>query len=511
MLLEFRNISKSFGEAEVLKQVSLQLGKGQVLGLLGENGAGKSTLMNVLGGVLTPTSGELLLDGKVFYPQSPKDAIAQGIVFIHQELNLFPNLSIAENLFLNNFPKKRILGISFTNRKEASKKTRHLLNEVGLEIEPTTLVEKITASQKQLIEIAKVLNTSPRIIIFDEPTTSLTRFESQKLFELIRKLKAQNIAIIYISHNLQDVVNLADQIAILRDGALVQRYQNPKEFHLPKIIQDMVGRDLRQFFLERKVKSENEIIFQVEGLSAGKIAQQHSFCIRKKEVVGFYGLVGSGRTEMARMIYGLDFFEKGTIYWKGKRIKKPKPVQWIWEKVAFLTEDRREEGLLLQQNIYKNIQLAALPRYIKTILNWLDYEQIIKDVNEQAKANQIKAQSLNDQLVAKLSGGNQQKVVLAKWLLIQPELLILDEPTKGIDIGAKEEIYRLINTLVEGGSSILLISSEIEELIGLCDRILVMNQGTISSEFEKKDFDRNTILEAALHKTEKKYEAVITK
>lgn len=500
MLLEVKNIEKWFGPVKVLKGVGFQLDRGNVLGLVGENGAGKSTLMNILGGLFPATSGELWIDGKEYLPTSPNDAQANGIAFIHQELNLFPNLTVAENMFINHFPQKRIAGLSFVDKKATRQKTGELLAKVGLSVSPNKTVGELTAAQRQMVEIAKALSTSPRIIIFDEPTTSLTRHEAQTLFNLILDLKSKGLAILYISHNLNDVLHLSDQIAVLRDGELI-RDEKKEALTITDLVNAMVGRDMEHYFPQRETVPLKENCLQVQNLGAGFI-RDISFSVYEQEVLGFYGLVGAGRSETARMIYGLDPMETGTLLWKGKPIKNPDPVQWIREGVAFLTENRQEEGLMLEQNLMKNIQLAALPRHLSAG-NIIDYKEIGKQAEHQADATKTKYNDLESQWVSTLSGGNQQKVVLAKWLMIAPQLFILDEPTKGIDIGAKHEIYLLMNRLVASGSSMLLISSEIEELLGLCDRILVMAEGRITKEFKKADFDRSAILEAALHQSGK--------
>lgn len=499
-MLELKHIHKSFGAVHVLKGVGFSLDQGELLGLVGENGAGKSTLMNILGGLFPPSSGEIRINGQRYEPTSPNDALDEGISFIHQELNLFLNLTVAENLFISNYPRKRIMGCAFLDQKRARKMALELLSQVGLSVSPKAPVEQLTAAQRQMLEIAKALSAAPRIIIFDEPTTSLTRHEAQKLFQLIQRLKQEGIAMIYISHNLDDVMHLADRIAVLRDGELISSGKQT-DYTISSMVKDMVGRDMDQFFPHRDTVPLNEISLQVKNLGAGFI-RDISFSVRKREILGFYGLVGAGRSEMARIIYGLDAMETGRIIWDGKEITTPNPVKWIREGVAFLTENRQEEGLMLAQNLEKNIQLAALPSFTKN-LNIIDYKEVRKKGKTQADATKTKYHSLTDQLVSTLSGGNQQKVVLAKWLLIHPRLFILDEPTKGIDIGAKHEIYVLANTLVESGSSIMLISSEIEELLGLCDRILVVSEGQITREFEKEEFDRSKILEAALHKAGK--------
>lgn len=499
MLLQLKNIQKSFGQVTVLKGITLALEQGQILGLIGENGAGKSTLMNLLGGIFPPSDGHMVLNGEPYVPRSPMEAQAKGIALIHQELNLFPNLSIAENLFINRFPKKRVWGIPFLDKVAMKRRTQALLTQVGLQAAPDQKVEALSPAQRQLVEIAKALRDHPQIIIFDEPTTSLSRHEAQQLFGLMHQLKEKGIAMVYISHNLEDVRMLADNIAILRDGELVTEGKKAN-FDLSSMVKGMVGREMANFYPERQVALGDAELLRVEGLTAKGFIHEVSFTIKKREVVGFYGLVGAGRSEMARVVYGLDPFDSGMIHWKGTEMRNIQPVTSIKNGMAFLTEDRREEGLLTQMNIQKNAQLVALDQFSRGMFRLINRTEASKSVSQKVRATKTKYESLTEQLVATLSGGNQQKIVLAKWLLTQPELCILDEPTKGIDIGAKREIYGLINELVSGGAGVLMISSEIEELIGMCDRILVMSGGRITATFDKAPFDRKAILEAALHK-----------
>jgi ribose transport system ATP-binding protein len=499
MLLELKNITKKFGEVEVLKGINIQLHQGKILGLVGENGAGKSTMMNILGGIHQPSSGEMSLNSVSYTPQNPIDALQNGIAFIHQELNLFTNLSVLENLYLNNFPSKNIAGLTFIDKKTTQEKAQHLLNEVGLEVNTGALVETLSPAQKQLLEIAKALGGSPQIIIFDEPTTALTRFETEKLFGLINRLKSQGIAMIYISHNLEDVKQLSDEIVVLRDGTFINKHLKTDGFSIKNIINEMIGRDLNQLFPLRNTQPKNEVLMEIEGLAAAPLVKNISFKLNAKEVLGFYGLVGAGRSETARAIYGLEGFQAGKITFKNEQVASPSPKFWIQNNLAFLTEDRREEGLFLEQNIQKNITLAALPDFTKYFFRWINYAKANQNANEKAEATKLKFNSLANQKAGTLSGGNQQKVVLSKWLLTNPNLLIIDEPTKGIDVGAKYEIYGLINQMVENDAGVIVISSEIEELRGICDRILVFNQGKITAEFTKDNFDRNAILQAALH------------
>lgn len=500
-LLELRQITKSFGNVRVLSGINLTLKAGNILGLVGENGAGKSTTMNILSGIFSASSGEMYWEQELFEPGSPQEALKKGIALIHQELNLFPNLSITENLFLSALPFKYLLGIPVVDWKVAHQRARKLLENVGLSIAPDTLVQHLSPAHRQLVEITKALSVNPKLIIFDEPTTSLTRHEASKLFRLIERLKQEGMAIIYISHNLDDVIFLCDQIAVMRDGNLVEMYEKKAEFDQKAIIKAMVGRDLSQLFPVKKTVSSTDVLLKATGIKLGNLIKDVSFTVSKHEIVGFYGLVGAGRSELARAIYGLDIADEGEIIWKGQKVSKPNPSKWIREGVAFVTEDRREEGLLLEQSVNRNISLAAIRNFTSGLSNKIAFSELEQQAATQAKSLGIKYADLNEQAVSTLSGGNQQKVILAKWLLTRPELLILDEPTKGIDIGAKQDIYNLIHELAAGGSGILLISSEIEELMGLCDRILVMNRGRLTKEIPRSLFSQSDILEAALHTT----------
>ncbi len=499
MLLTATNIHKRFGEATVLRGVEFSLEAGQILGLIGENGAGKSTLMNIISGLLPPSQGELRLDDQPFLPSSPREAQAAGIAFIHQELNLFPNLSVAENLLLSHLPQTNWLGLRVLNRRQATAQAQQLLAQVGLDVSPNQPLEQLSPAQQQLVEVAKALGSEPRVIIFDEPTTALTQHEREHLFALMRRMRGKGMAMIYISHNLEEVMDLSDDIMVLRDGERVAHYRRSAGYELASLVNHMVGRTVDQFFPARTAPPSDEVLLEVSGLRAGERVRDVSFIVRRREVLGFYGLVGAGRTEMARLLYGLDPAEGGQIRWKGQTVRGPTPRYWIEQQVGFLTEDRREEGLLMPQNIDSNVRLAGLPRFARRMLGSISFSRLRAEAAQQADATRVKHHSLTQQPVRTLSGGNQQKVVLAKWLMIQPALLILDEPTKGIDVGAKHEIYTLINQRVAEGMGVLFISSELEELMGLCDRIVVMSQGHITAEFNGREFDRSAMLGAALH------------
>ena len=495
-MLEFRDIRKSFFGVPVLKGVSFTVGAGRIVGLVGENGAGKSTLMNILGGNHRPDGGALLLDGGAFEPRGPRDAEAARVAFIHQELNLFPNLSIAENLFLTAFPRRT--GTPFIATKPLRERTRGLLAEVGLDAPPETPVEQLSAGERQLVEIAKALSLEARLIILDEPTTSLTARETERLFALMERLRGRGIAMIYISHVLEDVLRLCDDIVVLRDGELVAtgpRVEFPKE----RMVTLMVGRTIQQFFPPRTTAPSSESVLEVDGLTQPGVVRDIRFTLRRGEVLGLAGLMGSGRSELARILFGLDPCARGEVRVNGRALDRRSPRACIRERIAFLTEDRRAEGLCLEASIADNLALVTLPAHAP--LGWLHLAGLRARTAGIREAVRLNKSARDAQPVKSLSGGNQQKVVLAKWLLAEPSVFILDEPTRGIDVGAKTEIYALINDLVARGAGVLVISSEIEELIGICDRILVMNRGELTDEIARPDFDRERILRAALHES----------
>lgn len=481
-LLEAESLVKSFSGVPVLKQVSFTVRRGEALGLVGENGAGKSTLMNLMGGVLQPDAGVMRCNGQPYAPRGPLEAKARGIAFVHQELNLFDNLSIADNLFLTGFPRRRVLGVPLIHHRAMRERAQALLSRVNLAVGPDTPVERLSQGERQLVEIAKALDGDARLILFDEPTTSLTSRECDRLFSLIDRLRAEGIAVIYISHALDDVLRLCQRIAVLRDGEMVGEAAVAE---LPKhrLIELMVGRRLDQLYPERTQAPQPDIILSVQGVSQPGTVDNISFSVRRGEVVGIAGLMGSGRSELARILFGLDPMATGEVVLNGERIDPLPTRNRIRRGMAFLTESRRDDGLLLDAPIDENLLLVhPLPDRIPEVVRRL----------------QVACANVNRQPVRQLSGGNQQKVALGKWLLLPPSLLILDEPTRGIDVGARHEIYQLINDLSAQGVGLLVISSEIEELTGLCDRILVLSRGELRGTFDRPQFHRETILAAAL-------------
>ncbi len=497
-LLELKNIGKSFFGVKALDRVSFSVHKGRMLGLIGENGAGKSTLMNIIGGVLQPDQGELYFREKNFICKNPKEAAKAGIAFIHQELNLFNNLSIAENIFINNFPKSSFS--SLINRQKMKKRAQELMDRLNLDISPDTLVEKLTPGEKQLVEIAKALSYDADLIIFDEPTTSLTEKETRRLFKIIKKLKNEGKSIIFISHILEYIKEMCDDIVILRDGILVDEDVN-ENFSIDKMISGMVGREIGSMYPDKTSEpTENESL-RVEKISQSGIVHNINFNLFKGELLGVFGLMGSGRSELARIIFGLDPYQNGKIFVQGEELTRRNPRERISKKMAFVTEDRFNEGLLMNVPILDNLSLVSLEKYCKTKFSIVDKSKLYKDECRIKESMKIKARNIEDAFPKFLSGGNQQKVVIGKWLLSQPSVFLLDEPTRGIDVGAKYEIYKIIDKLAAEGTGVLFISSEIEELMGMCDRILVMGNGEIQGEFERSEFDKEKIMRVAFRQT----------
>ncbi len=497
ILLQFEDIEKSFFGVRVLCKVSFTLGEGRILGLVGENGAGKSTLVNILGGVIHEDAGRIRFRGSEYAAAGPADAFRQGIAFIHQELNLFTNLDVAENIFIGGFPVRRIAGIPWIDSGTMRARAKELLDSVGLQIPCDTPVERLSQGERQLVEIAKALSLSARLIILDEPTTSLTARESERLFSLMDELKGRGISMIFISHDLGDVFRLCDDIVVLRDGSVVASGA-VERFSESRVISLMVGRSLDQYYPPRGAKPSGDVLMEVSGLSHPGLVEDISFALHRGEVLGVSGLMGAGRSELARILFGLDPYSRGKIVVKGTDMPSPTPGDAIRSGMAFLTENRREEGLLMEASVADNIALVCLPSYTRAHSGLVKSASLARDVSGAASKLRIRSGCPETQKVRTLSGGNQQKVVLAKWLLSGPSVFILDEPTRGIDVGARHEVYGIINDLVESGAGVLLISSEIEELMGMCDRILVMSAGQIAACVERPEFDREHILSHAL-------------
>lgn len=472
VILEMKGIIKSFGGVKALKGVDLTLEKGQILGLMGENGAGKSTLMKILSGALLKDEGEIIIDGKTCDILSPQDAIRQGISVIYQELNMAKDLSVEENIFLGHYPIRRGL----IDWKKMGKETENLLRQLQFRCDPKEQVSHLKIAQQQMIEIAKALKNEAKIIVFDEPSAVLGKSDSELLFKLIRELKSQGVSVVYISHRLDEVLELTDSILILRDGQNVC-YDQTDNFTMERLVSEMTGREMDEMWPSiREATYSDKPVMEVKNLNYAKNRiHDVNFELYPGEILGLAGLVGSGRTEIARCIFGVDIPDNMELFLNGKKVRIKNTKQAIRHKLAFVMEDRKNQGLLLDRPIGENITLTALYPFAPF--------GCIQKRKEKNRIEELKARLLiktdNVQNPAKsLSGGNQQKVVLAKWLHTEPDILILDEPTRGVDVGAKAEIYKIIEELREQGKTILLISSEFQEIMALSTRIVIVKDGT---------------------------------
>lgn len=486
--LELEHITKQFPGVKALQDVSLRVRAGEIHALCGENGAGKSTLMNILSGNLRPDAGSIRIDGNNVILENPQQAFAHNIAIVYQHLSLVNSLSVAENIFANRQPANNWGIIQFD---ALHKQTTSLLEQLDIaEISPDTLVANLSPAERQMVEIAKALSKQPSIFILDEPTASLTGKETGKLFEILRNLKSKGISIIYISHRLEEVFELADRISILKDG----KYQgtfNASEMTRDDLISKMVGRELKP--VKTSSSKSAGILLETKNITGSKFSNI-SFALHRGEIVGLAGLVGAGRSEIARAIFGMDKIYSGHIIFHDSQFRANHPSVAIRAGIAYVTEDRKTEGLFHEMSVAENIVIASLHRTMPS------------GFYNKAKAMQLAGESGNQlriatpdirQRVMNLSGGNQQKVMLAKWLLAHPDVLIVDEPTHGIDIGAKYEIYEILNTLTSQGKGILMISSELPELIGLCDRIIVINQGTVTGELMGEEMTEENVMRLA--------------
>ena len=500
-ILEMKNITKyifdEYGKkisgttVKILDQVNFDLELGEVHVLMGENGAGKSTLMKILGGNIPLDEGEMLLEGQPYSVKGPKEAREKGVAFIHQELNLCLNLDIAHNIFLGREPVKHGL----VDHKYIYQKSREYLDEFGFhDIDPRTMIRDLSTARQQVVEIVKALSYTSKILIMDEPTASLTASEITHLFNLIRKLKSSGVSIIYISHRMDELKEIGDRLTVLRDGKSIQTLPM-EEFEQDKVVRLMVGRTITNMYACTH-EVGNEDIMRVEGLKIGPNTDPIDIHIKKGEIVGMGGLVGSGRSELARSIFGVREFFGGKIIYKGEEYSNPTASKSIRKGIAYLSEDRKIDGLIIEKDIKENISMASIYRLFQNHVINKKLER--KEAGEKIKELNVICRSMN-QLVNTLSGGNQQKVLFAKWLESGPDLLILDEPTRGIDVNAKAEIYEIMDRIAKQGVAIMMISSEMPELIGMSDRIYVMRKGSISLEItEKEQMTQERILESTL-------------
>ena len=487
-IMQLQNIKKEYPGVTALKDVSLSVKKGEILALIGENGAGKSTLIKTCSGAVIPTSGKIIINGKTFSSMTPQLAAENGIAIIYQEFNNVGNLSAAENLFLGRPIKKGFVIDKNAMEKEAEKAFKQL----NIHINPKTLVKDLSVGYQQMVEIAKAVQQDAQVLIMDEPSAPLTGAEVESMFKVVQLLKSKGVSIIYISHRLEEIFRLADRIVVLRDGEYIKTL-NTKDTDMEELIKLMVGRELSATYPARKNCIQDEVVLELKNI-CGNGDSNITFKLHKGEVLGFGGLIGAGRTELAQIIFGSAKKESGKIFFKNKEITPKSPREAIDIGIALVPEDRKRHGLLLQTSVKNNINMPIYKKISKLAV--IKSKTEIKNANRYKEELLIKTPSLHQE-VKNLSGGNQQKVVLAKWLAANSEVIIFDEPTRGIDVGAKYEIYKLINRLVESGKSVLLISSEMEELIGMSDRILVLAEGEITGALVKDEFDQTAIMKLA--------------
>ena len=488
-VIELRGIAKRFDAVHALRDVDLVLYPGEVHALVGENGAGKSTLVKILAGIHQPDAGSIIAGGRPLTIHSPLDARQHGISVIHQHPALFPDLDVAENMFMGRQPTGSFGRIAWSDLR---RQAQDALDSLGVTFNATTPVQALSVADRQLVEIAKALTLDARVLVMDEPTASLSSREVERLFEIIRRLRDQGVAILFIGHRLEEIFAISDRITVYRDGAHVLTTLT-EEFTISETIRAMVGRQLDNLF-PKEAATQGEIVLEVRNLSRTGEFDDVSFSLRTGEILGLFGLVGAGRTEVARVIFGVDHAERGDILVDGRAVSIDSPAAALSLGLAYVPEDRHSEGLVLPFPILSNVTLPVVRR----LSNWGLINRPRERVVAQTETSQlqVKASGLN-QTVAELSGGNQQKVVIGKWLATDPRILILDEPTRGIDIGTKAEVHRIISNLAAGGLAILMISSELPEILGMADRILVMHEGRVTAELDRAGATQERIMQAA--------------
>jgi ABC-type sugar transport system ATPase subunit len=485
LILKIEEIYKHYGGVKALNNVSFDVRYGEVHGLVGENGAGKSTLIKILGGIIQRDRGRIVYKGEKIEFDNPHDSQNKAIAVIHQEPAMLPHLSIMENIYMGRIPKR----FGLVKWAELEKNTKKVLDMVGLDRDPTVLVKNLNTSHRQLVDIAKALSINANLVIMDEPNSSLTELETRRLFEVIRKLKEKNVSVVYVSHKIEEVLEIADRISVLRDGNYIGTIDK-EDATIDKIINMMVGRELKREVTKKGEIEEGDILLEVRNLT-GNGFRNVSFTVRKGEIVGFTGLVGAGRSETVRSIYGADEYSRGEIYLGGKPVKFKSEQEAIKNGLAMLPEDRMLQSIFSEMKILHNISMSQLP--------WISKLGIIINRKEEEIANRfvdrlaIKLSSLHERITS-LSGGNQQKTILARWLATQPKLLILDEPTHGIDVGAKAEIYSIIRGIAKDGIGIILISSELPEIIALSHSVVVMHEGKITGIFKKSEVNQDKLM-----------------
>lgn len=490
MRIEMQKICKAFGQNQVLRDADFQLGDGEVHALMGENGAGKSTLMKILTGVYTRDAGTVLVDGKEVIYRNPQEAEKAGIVFIHQELNVLFDLTVEENLFLG---KEMTTFAGICNRKAMKKKAEEALRMLGVKIPVNKVMSELSVGQQQMIEICKALMVDAKVIIMDEPTAALTQSETKVLFEVIQNLRKRGVSIVYISHRMEEIFELCDRITVLRDGSYVGTRDIAKT-DMNEIVKMMIGREIGERYPARDFPVGKEVL-RVEGLTKKGVFENVSFSVHAGEVLGVSGLMGAGRTEIMQAIFGNLPYEEGSIYIDNQKCSIRNPEQAIGLGIGFITEDRKSEGLMLEETIQKNIAIANLGSISNKIgvLNKKSEDDLIAKAIQELHIRCFGPQHECNNL----SGGNQQKVVIAKWIYASPRILIFDEPTRGVDIGAKKEIYNIINDLAKKGVAIIMVSSELPEVLGMSDRIMVVREGEVRGIISREEADQEKTMTLA--------------
>ncbi len=497
-ILELNHISKQFPGVKALNDVHFEMNTGEVHALLGENGAGKSTLIKIISGVYTPDTGTMRLDGQEVHFNDPREAQSKGIATIYQELSLYPELTVAENIFMGHAPRRKWGPVSVVDWNAMYERARELLASLNIhDLDVKRKVSSLTVGNRQRVEIAKALSLNARVLIMDEPTAALTETDVQRLFDIVRLLKARNVGIIYISHRLQEVFELTDRVTVLRDGQYVDTRQ-VSETTEDDLVRMMVGRTISELFPKLPTEVKGNVV-EVRNLTRRPLTKNVSMNIRAGEIVGLAGLVGSGRSELAQVIFGITPAESGEILIDGKAVHIKNPGQAMKMGIAYVPEDRGTQGLVRQMKIRENVSMAVLRSLVKGV--FVDRQAERNLAESTIKQLNIRAYS-REQVVNKLSGGNQQKVVVGKWLASKPKLLIMDEPTRGVDVGAKAEIHRLISELAQQGLAILMISSELPEVMGMSDRILVMREGQLVAEYQRDEASQEAIVAAMMSDTD---------
>jgi ribose transport system ATP-binding protein len=497
LLLRMDGIYKSFPGVQALSDAKFEVHHGEVHALVGENGAGKSTLMKILGGIYHKDAGRIILEGREIEVTSPSMAQHLGISIIHQELNLMPHLTVAQNIFIGREPRTKIPFV--VDDKTTNEKAMSLFELLNLRLDPTMKVADLTVAKQQMVEIAKALSFNAKILVMDEPTAALTDREIDELFAIIRQLREKGVGIVHISHRLEELKQISDRVTVMRDGKYIDTLMT-NEARIDHIISLMVGRTIYEAAPEIPERPTQDVVLEVKNLKRGNLIRDVSFQLKSGEILGIAGLVGAGRTEVARAIFGADPIDSGEIYVKGQKVEIKGPRDAVAQSIGYLSEDRKRYGLTLGMTVDENIVLASL-RYFTRLLGWIDKSRIYSTSDAMVRKMNIKTPSLQ-QKVKFLSGGNQQKVIVGKWLTADTEILIFDEPTRGIDVGAKSEIYKLLNELIHQGKSIIMISSELPEILRMSHRVLVMCEGRITGELRAAEATQEKIMQFATQRKE---------